>query len=81
MDSSMSDSYMDLNEEFINDTGSNKNEAGFKVTISRAADGSISFAETLDPIDTLDYYTSITFSSSQTFGQLLLTLVHMNYFT
>ena len=35
MDSSMSDSYMDLNEEFINDTGSNKNEAGFKVTISR----------------------------------------------
>ena len=70
----MSDSYtdsgmtMDLNEEFINDTGGNLNESGFKLSISRAADGSISFAETLDPIDTLAHHTSITFSSDQTFG-------------
>jgi len=76
MDPSMSDSYMDtgmtvdLNEEFINYSGFNENEAGFKVSISRAADGNISFTEILDPIDTLANHTSITFSLSQTFGPI-----------
>ena len=62
------DATIDLNDQFINSTGGNLNEAGFKLSISRAADGSISFAETLDPIDTLANHTSITFSSDQTFG-------------
>ncbi len=59
---------MDLNQEFINYSGSMENQSDVKLTINRAADGNITITETLEPIDTLAQTTSITFATSQTFG-------------
>ena len=50
---------MDLNQEFINYSGSMENQSDVKLTINRAADGNISITETLEPIDTLAQTTSI----------------------
>ncbi len=66
MDSSMSS--INLNEEFINTSGGRENEASFNLTISRDADGNITFTEHVPIFDTLTDHSAVTLDQSYTFG-------------
>ena len=59
---------VDLNDQFINDTGSKINQADVKFSVSRDADGSITISETVPIINTLTSNSTITIDDDTTYG-------------
>ena len=57
----------DLNDSFINGTGSNRNETSVKLTFERVDNGDLSISETVPVINTLSHNSTITFAENKTY--------------